>query len=111
MENLGENLVGYNKNNKRSDQFGLAYLRLGKKMKTGYVVTVEPGCYFIPALIEEWKKEHKHEEYINYDKLDDYLDFGGIRIEDDILVTEDGYRVLGKSIPKTVEEVENFCNK
>lgn len=110
MENFGENYIGYNKSNKRSDQFGLAYLRLGKELKSGFVVTVEPGCYFIPALIDKWKKEKKHTNFINYDKLDEYLDFGGVRIEDDVLVTDDSHRVLGKPIPKTVEEVEKACS-
>ena len=109
MENYGENYVGYNKKIKRSDQFGLAYLRLGKELKKGNVVTVEPGCYFIPALIDKWKNEKKHKSFIDYKKLDEYRDFGGVRIEDDILVTEDGYRILGKPIPKTVEEVEKTC--
>lgn len=111
MENFGENFVGYNKSTKRSDQFGLAYLRLGKKLEPGFVVTVEPGCYFIPALIKKWKDENKFTKFINYELLEDYLDFGGIRIEDDILVTEDGYKVLGIPIPKTVEEVEAACSK
>jgi Xaa-Pro aminopeptidase len=109
MENLGENYVGYDKRVKRSDQFGLAYLRLAKKLDPGFVLTVEPGCYFIPALIEKWKIESKHDDFINYNKLDEFVDFGGIRIEDDVLVTEDGYRILGKPIPKTVEEVEGAC--
>jgi len=111
MENLGENYVGYSKTIKRSDQFGLAYLRLGKELKEGFVVTVEPGCYFIPALIDQWKEERKHKEFINYDKIEEYRDFGGIRIEDDVLVTANGNRVLGKPIPKTVEEVEKACAK
>jgi len=111
MENLGENYVGYNKKIKRSSQFGLAYLRLAKSLVPGFVVTVEPGCYFIPALIEQWQNENKFTEFINYDKVSEYSDFGGIRIEDDVLVTDDGYRVLGKPIPKTIEEVENACKK
>lgn len=111
MENLGENYVGYNKKIKRSDQFGLAYLRLAKELEPGYVLTVEPGCYFIPALIEKWKNEKKHLDFINYEKLNDYLDFGGIRIEDDILVTSDGNKIMGKPIPKTIDEVEDECNK
>ncbi len=110
MENLGENYVGYNKKLKRSDQFGLAYLRLGKELEKGFVVTVEPGCYFIPALIKQWKDNKKHTDFINYNKLDDYLDFGGVRIEDDVLITKDSYKVLGKPIPKTIEEVEETCN-
>ena len=106
MEGLGENFVGYDDSVKRSDQFGLAYLRLAKKLKPGFVFTIEPGIYFIPALIELWRSEKKHVEFINYDKLDAYLDFGGIRVEDDVLVTEDSYQVLGKPIPKTVDEIE-----
>lgn len=69
-------------------------------------MTDEPGCYFIPALIDMWKSEGKFTEFINYDKAESYKDFGGIRIEDDILVTDDGHKVLGKPIPKTVEEIE-----
>ncbi|MCB0745627.1 MAG: Xaa-Pro dipeptidase, partial [Ignavibacteriae bacterium] len=111
MENLGENYIGYNKKIKRSKQFGLAYLRLGRELEPGFVVTVEPGCYFIPALIDQWKKENKHSKFINYKKLEEYRDFGGIRIEDDVLVTETGHRILGKPIPKTVEEVEAECAK
>ena len=108
MEGLGEDYVGYDENTTRSDQFGLAYLRLGKELEVGNVITVEPGCYFIPELIELWKKENKNSEFINYDKVEEYLDFGGIRIEDDVLVTEKGHRVLGTPIPKTVEELENL---
>jgi len=109
MENLGENYVGYNRTTKRSNQFGLAYLRLAKELQPGFVVTVEPGIYFIPQLIENWKKERKHTKFINYKKVEEYLDFGGIRIEDDVLVTNDGHKVLGKPIPKTVKEVEEAC--
>ncbi len=106
MEGLGEDYVGYDENTKRSDQFGTAYLRLGKKLKPGYVLTVEPGCYFIPALIDKFRSEGKFTDFINYNKVETYKDFGGIRIEDDVLVTDDGYRILGKPIPKTVEDVE-----
>jgi len=109
MENLGENLVGYNKKIKRSEQFGLAYLRLGKELNPGFVVTVEPGCYFIPALIDQWNKDNMHKDFINYDILDSYRDFGGVRIEDDVVVTEDGQKIIGKEIPKTVEAVEEAC--
>jgi Xaa-Pro aminopeptidase len=108
MEGLGENHVGYNEEIKRSDQFGTAYLRLGKRLESGYVITVEPGIYFIPALIDRWRSEGKFTEYINYEKVELYKDFGGIRIEDDILVTDIGSRVLGKPIPKTVREVEDM---
>ena len=110
MEGLGENNVGYDSETKRSDQFGLAYLRFAKTMQPGHVLTVEPGCYFIPQLIMNWKAENKHSEFINYDKAEEYIGFGGIRIEDDVLVTNEGYKVLGAPIPKTVEEVEEVCN-
>jgi Xaa-Pro aminopeptidase len=108
MEGLGENLVGYSESVKRSDQFGTAYLRLGKELEAGFVITVEPGIYFIPALIDRWKSEGKFLDFINYEKVESYKDFGGIRIEDDILVTDIGSRVLGKPIPKTVKEVEDM---
>lgn len=106
MEDLGENYVGYDDTVQRSSQFGLAYLRLAKTLKPGFVLTVEPGCYFIPALIDKWKAEKKFTDFINYDKLEEYREFGGIRIEDDVLVTGNGHRVLGKPIPKDVDEIE-----
>ncbi len=108
MEGLGENYVGYNEETTRSTQFGTAFLRLGRELQPGFVLTVEPGCYFIPALIDQWKEEGKYTEFINYDKVESYKDFGGVRIEDDILVTEVGYRVLGRPIPKTVDEIEEI---
>ena len=110
MENLGENLVGYEKNAKRSDQFGLAYLRLARELKPGFVLTVEPGIYFIPELINKWQKEKINSRFINFNTVNKYRKFGGIRIEDDILVTKSGHRVLGKPIPKTIKEVEEYCN-
>jgi Xaa-Pro aminopeptidase len=106
MEGLGENYVGYNESVKRSDQFGLAYLRMGRELEPGFVLTNEPGCYFIPALIDQWKGEKKHAQFINYDQVEKYRGFGGVRIEDDVLITEEGSRILGRPIPKTVEEVE-----
>lgn len=106
MEGLGEKFVGYDQTVERSQQFGLAYLRLARKLEPGFVVTVEPGIYFIPALIATWKKEKKHQAFINYQRVMDYLNFGGIRIEDDVLVTAEGRRVLGKRIPKKVKEIE-----
>ncbi len=108
MEGLGEDYVGYNETIKRSDQFGLAFLRMARKLEPGFVITVEPGIYFIPALIDIWKKEKKFENFINYQKLEEYRNFGGIRIEDDILITDNGCRVLGKPIPKTVKEIEDL---
>ncbi len=106
LESVGENFVGYDEKTTRSSNFGTAYLRLGKELKPGYVLTVEPGCYFIPALIDQWKSENKLAQFINYDVVETYKDFGGIRIEDDVLVTENGNRVLGKPIPKTIDEIE-----
>lgn len=110
MENLGENFVGYDETISRSKQFGTAYLRLGKRLKPGFVFTIEPGVYFIPALIDLWRKEKKFEDFINYAKVETYKDFGGIRIEDDVLVTETGGRVLGKHIPKAVDEIEKIMS-
>jgi Xaa-Pro aminopeptidase len=110
MEGLGEDFVGYTDALKRSDQFGLAYLRMGRELEPGFVMTNEPGCYFIPALIEQWKSEKKLEQFINYSKVESYLDFGGVRIEDDVLITETGSKVLGTPIPKTVDEVEATMN-
>jgi len=109
MEVLGEDYVGYGTELKRSNQFGLSFLRLAKKIKPGFVMTVEPGIYFIPQLISLWKQEHKFEEFINYSKIDDFKDVKGIRIEDNIVITDSGCRVLGdKVIPKTVEDIENI---
>ena len=107
MEGLGEDFVGYDDEIKRSDQFGTAFLRLGRRHQPGFVFTIEPGIYFIPALIDKWKSEKKFLNFINYEKAESYKDFGGIRIEDDILVTETGFKVLGKAIPKTVKEIED----
>ncbi len=111
MEGLGENYVGYNDEYKRSEQFGLAFLRMGRKLEEGFVMTVEPGVYFIPALIDIWKKEKKLTDFINYDKVEEYRGFGGIRIEDDVLITKNSCRVLGKPIPKTVKEIEELMSK
>ena len=112
MENLGENLVGYDAAVKRSSQFGFAYLRFAKKLEPGMVMTVEPGIYFMPELIGQWKSKKKFEEFINYTAIEKKLGgFGGIRIEDDVLITESGSRVLGKPIAKTVEEIEIICGK
>ena len=109
MENLGENLVGYDSNMKRSDQFGLAYLRLAKELQPGFVFTCEPGIYFIPELIDQWKAKKKFKNFINYDKVEEYRNFGGIRIEDNILVTQNGYKVLGRPIPKEVDDVDAWA--
>ncbi len=110
MENLGEDYVGYDDTVKRSDQFGLAFLRMGRELKPGFVFTIEPGCYFIPSLIALWKGEKRHREFINYDKAETYIGLGGVRIEDDVLVNDTGHRLLGTPIPKTVAEVEETMN-
>ncbi|MDX8335081.1 aminopeptidase P family protein [Candidatus Cetobacterium colombiensis] len=106
MENFGEEKVGYDENTKRETQFGLKSLRMGKELKPGYVLTIEPGIYFIPELIEKWEKEGKFKEYINYEMVKTYLDFGGMRYEGDFLITENGSRRLGNKMPKYFNEVE-----
>ncbi len=109
MEDYGENNVGYGEKVERSSQFGLAYLRMARELRPGHVMTIEPGIYFIPALVDLWRKEKKHREFIVYDAVEKFLDFGGVRIEDDVLVTEKGHRVLGPPIPKSVADVEKAC--
>ena len=112
MENLGENYVGYDDTVKRSTQLGLGSLRMARILKPGNVVTDEPGIYFIPALIDKWKAEGTCRDFINFGALDAYRSFGGIRIEDDLLITENGARLLGsKRLPRTVEEVENAMSQ
>ncbi|SFB06144.1 Xaa-Pro aminopeptidase [Collimonas sp. OK607] len=106
MEGLGETRVGYDASVSRSELFGLRNLRLAKPLRAGMVVTVEPGMYFIPALIQRWQAEARHSNLINYEKFVEHMDFGGIRIEDDVLVTSSGARVLGPAIPKTCAEIE-----
>jgi Xaa-Pro aminopeptidase len=110
MEDLGD-IVGYKKKEARSGQFGLKYLRLSRPLEPGFVLTVEPGIYFIPALIERWQNERQHEAFIDYNRVQDFVDFGGIRIEDNILITSSGSRLLGPGIPKTIPEVEEACNR
>lgn len=105
MENYGQIHVGYDDEVRPIDQFGTAYLRLGRRLQKGFVITNEPGLYFIPALIEKWYNEKINHAFINFDQVRKYLDFGGIRLEDDILVTETGARILGKRIPINPEEV------
>ncbi|CAH1001299.1 Xaa-Pro aminopeptidase [Neolewinella maritima] len=95
MEDLGEDFVGYDEEFQRSEQFGTRNLRLGRRLEEGFTITVEPGIYFIPILTDRWRAEGKHTEYINYDALAAYRDFGGIRLEDNVVVTADNCRVLG----------------
>lgn len=107
MESLGENNVGYEEF-ERDMQFGLKSLRLARELKPGYVFTVEPGIYFIPELIRRWKEEKKFTEYLNYEEIEKYLDFGGMRYEGDFLITEEGARRLGDKMPKTYLEIEEL---
>lgn len=113
MEGLGQIYVGFDEETRpRLDQFGTNCLRMGRRLQEGFVITDEPGIYFIPALIDDWKASGHCKEFLNYDKLETYKDFGGIRIEDDILITKDGCRFLGKKrIPYHTEDVENYMAK
>lgn len=107
MEDYGENYVGYDDDQSRSPQLGLGSLRMARKLVPGNVITDEPGIYFIPALIEKWKLEKTDQGFVNYSKLESYYDFGGIRLEDDVLVTADGARRLGKErLPISPDDVE-----
>jgi Xaa-Pro aminopeptidase len=108
MEDLGEPLVGYDDQLKKSKEFGWKSLRLGKTLQTGFTLTVEPGIYIIPELIDRWKAEQKNAAFINYELLNDYRTFGGIRIEDNFVITENGSKKLGKPLPKKPEEIEAF---
>jgi Xaa-Pro aminopeptidase len=108
MEGMGEGFVGYDDKIIRSNQFGLSSLRMARKLEPGFVVTDEPGIYFIPLLIDKWRAERRFEPFINYEKVEGYKKFGGIRIEDDLLITQNGCRLLGKPIPKTVKEIEDI---
>ena len=105
MENLGEQYVGYC-GIPKSKQFGLKSLRLGRELKPGFVLTIEPGIYFIPELIDLWQQNGTNKEYINFDRVNEYLNFGGIRNEEDLLITETGHRILGKPLAKSIEDVE-----
>ena len=112
MEDLGENFVGYDDTVTRSTQFGLKSLRMARALKAGNVMTVEPGIYFIPALMDKWRAEKVNVDYLCFDEMDKFRNFGGIRIEEDILITPDGYRMLGAMrLPVTVEEVEEAMEK
>lgn len=109
MEGLGQVYVGFDEEVRPSAQFGTNALRFGRRLQKGFVVTDEPGIYFIPALIDDWKKNGTNAQFLNFDKIDEYRDFGGIRIEDDVLITDEGCRFIGsKRIPYHVEDVEEF---
>ncbi|MBT3383796.1 MAG: aminopeptidase P family protein [Prolixibacteraceae bacterium] len=111
MEDLGQIYVGYDHETRPVDQFGTAYLRLGRKLQPGFVITNEPGIYFIPALIDKWQSEKINSEFINFDKVNEYRNFGGIRLEDDILVTKTGSEIIGKRIPIEPDEIEEIVGK
>ena len=113
MEGLGQTYVGFDDEVQPNlEQFGTNCLRCGRRLQEGFVMTDEPGIYFIPALIDDWKASGHCAEFLNFDLLETYKDFGGIRIEDDILITADGCRYLGKDrIPYHINDVEEFINK
>lgn len=109
MEGLGQTNVGYDDEVRPSSQFGTASLRFARKLEPGFVVTDEPGIYFIPDLIDLWKREGHNAEFLNFEEIEKFKDFGGIRIEDDVLITENGCRFLGElRIPYHMDEVEQF---
>jgi len=108
MEDLGEEYVGYTEELKKSKEFGWKFLRLARALEPGFVVTIEPGLYFIPELIDRWGAEKKYADFINYDKLAALRHFGGIRIEEDLLITAEGSRLLGKPLAKTAAAVEEL---
>jgi Xaa-Pro aminopeptidase len=106
MEDLGELNVGYSNGESKSTQFGLKSLRMAKPLKTGHVLTVEPGIYFIPELFKQWKAEKRFEEFINYKNVKSYMGFGGVRIEQDYLITKKNSRLLGRKKPMEINEIE-----
>lgn len=108
MEDLGEQYVGYEEGVEKSTQFGLKSLRLGRALEENFVVTVEPGIYFIPELMDLWGGEKRYSDYIHYGNLMKYRSFGGIRVEDDFVITQNGSKLLGKPLPTTVEEIEQL---
>ena len=112
MENIGERYVGYDEETLRNSTPGLSALRMGKRLRAGMAITVEPGIYFIPALIAKWKKENLGKGFVNFAEAEKHLGFGGVRIEDDMLVTADGNRMLGRRRPPaTVAEIEEFMRR
>jgi Xaa-Pro aminopeptidase len=111
LEALGEDYVGYDQTVQRSSQFGLNHLRLAKKLEPGFTLTVEPGIYFIPPLIDRWRTEGRFRQFIDYAALESFRNFGGVRIEDDVLITEDGYELLSADIPKGIAEIEEHMSR
>lgn len=111
MENFGEENVGYTSTLKKSGEFGLKSLRLGRTLEPGYVLTVEPGIYIISELIDLWKSQNKHPEFINYSALEKFRDFGGIRVEEDFVINKNGSKLLGQPVAKTIAEIETIRSK
>ena len=112
MEGLGQHYVGFDDEVSPSSQFGTASLRLGRRLQEGFVVTDEPGIYFIPALIDNWRQKNHCAPFLNFDVIEKYRDFGGIRIEDDLLITDKGARILGRDIiPYHLQDVEDYIAK
>lgn len=112
MEGLGQNYVGFDDEVQPSTQFGLNCLRCGRRLQTGFVMTDEPGIYFIPHLIDLWKGKGMHKDFINYDAVESFKDFGGVRIEDDIIITDNGCEIVGdKIIPYHIDDVEEFIKR
>lgn len=108
MEDLGEEYVGYAENQEKSKAFGLKSLRLARKLEPGFVLTVEPGLYFIPELMDLWESQKKFSQFINYDKLAPFRSFGGVRVEENFIITAQGYRLLGDPLIKTIAEIEQY---
>ena len=111
MENLGEDHVGYDDITVRSTEFGLRSLRFAKELEEGHVLTVEPGCYFIEPLIDQWQLQRHHERFINYEEVNRWRGLGGVRIEENVVVTDMGCRILGPPIPRSIEDVEKACQR
>ena len=107
MEDYGEDFVGYGEELDRSDVFGFSALRLGRTLQEGFVLTIEPGLYFIPELFEQWRSKKMHDSFLNYQEIKKYLDFGGIRLENDYHITSEGAELLGKPLPVEIDKVEN----
>lgn len=108
MEDLGEQYVGYSEGMLKRKEFGLKSLRLGRELEAGFVLTVEPGLYFIPELMDMWQGQGKLRDFINYDKLDAFRNFGGARVEENFLITENGYQLLGDPLIKSVADIEGL---
>ena len=109
MEDLGD-LAGYAEGRKRSERFGLCYLRLNRPLQSGMLITIEPGFYQVPAILNDPKNREKYQDVVNWEQLEKFADVRGIRIEDDVLVTDSGYEILTQDLPNKAEEVENLVN-